>query len=186
MAIFYDITPLGITEDVDTDYVAKVKTQGRPPRRTRPKPSSMADRIFEGDLLSVFSHMEGAIRDLVSSGRTVTTDDVVYQPTIKGAFTKAGGWDSGVNSLVCSVNASQTFKSAMGAAQISTITDASTGSSSGTIIPGGIITVKGQKIKCVDASGSYVLRITTYFTKGALLKTARWITSDTLTVATSE
>lgn len=170
MAVFYDIVPLAISTDSDTDYSAKVKTQAATLEDVAAAVLDYGNEYTKETLLAVYSHMEDAIRTLVTSGYTVTTDNVIYIPKVKGTFDKSGSWDEDVNSYSCSLNAAQTFRNELsavtpsftgyvnssGGAQIETITDAVTGSTDGTLTAGGTITVTGTNIKVTgDDSGMW-------------------------------
>ena len=168
MAVFYDIVPLALTTSDDSDYAAKVKTQSATIEDVANAVLEDGNEYTKETLLAVYNHMEDAIRELVTSGHTVTTENIVYVPKIKGTFDKDGLWDSDANSYSCAVNPAQTFRqelaavtpsftgyvNASGGAQIETITDVTTGETSGALSAGGAVIVTGTKIKVTgDDSG---------------------------------
>lgn len=168
MAVFYDIVPLGLTTSEESDYAAKVKTQSATLEDVATQVLDYGNEYTRETLLAVYSHMESAIRNLVTSGYTVTTDNIIYVPKIKGVFTKDGTWDSDTNSYSCGVNPAQTFREALsavtpsftgyvnssGGAHITSVTDCSTGSTGGTLSSGGAVILAGSKVKVVgDGAG---------------------------------
>ena len=167
MAVFYDIVPLGVTVDDDSDYSAKVKLQSATVEDLADAIIADGNEYTKATLQAVFTHFENKIRTFVTSGYSVTTDNLVFIPKIKGTFTKKGAWDSDTNSFQCAINASKTFRETLadvtpeftgyvntaGGALIDTVTDATTGATDGTVTEGGVITVTGTKIK-VSGDGS--------------------------------
>lgn len=168
MAVFYDIVPLAITSDTDANYSAKVKTQSATIEDVADAVLDNGNEYTRETLIAVFSHMEGAIRDLITSGYSVTTDNVIFIPKVKGKFDKNGLWDADSNSYGCSVNIAQTLRSDLsdvtpsftgyvnssGGAQIATITDSVTSTTDGALTLGGVVTLTGTNIKVTgDDSG---------------------------------
>ena len=238
MALFYDIVPLSVPVEDESDFVGKVKTHKASVDDVAQAVLDAGNEYTKETLVAVFSHMEEAIRDLLSQGYTVVTDNVAFLPVIKGTFERKGTWDADVNSVSCTLTASKTLKEKLaqlkpsftgnvnttGGSRISSVLDVLTGSVDGTITAGGPRVVTGVKIKCTDATGesmgavdfidtatgesaaqvsvlaanypkkliftcpaldagSYILRITTHYSTGVPLKTARAICSDPLTVS---
>ena len=172
MAVFYDIVPLSITTDDDSDYSAKVKTQSATLEDVAATVLNYGNEYTKETLLAVYSHMEKAIREMVISGYSITTDNVIYIPKIKGKFDKSGAWDSDTNYFSCSLYAAQTFRDELtavtptftgyvnssGGAQIETITDGITGLTNGVLTLGGVVTLTGTSIKVTgDGSGIWFI-----------------------------
>lgn len=168
MAVFYDIVPLALTTTTDDDYSAKVKTQSATLEDVANAVIDDGNEYTKETLLAVYSHMEGAIRDMVTAGYTVTTDNIVYMPTIKGKFTKSGTWDSDENSFACALNPAQTFRSTLanvtpsftgyvnsnGGMQIESTLDVTTSDTNGNLTIGGAVIVYGKRLKVAgDGSG---------------------------------
>ena len=172
MAVFYDIVPLSITTDDDSDYSAKVKTQSATLEDVAATVLNYGNEYTKETLLAVYSHMENAIREMVISGYSITTDNVIYIPKIKGKFDKSGSWDADTNYFSCSLYAAQTFRDELtavtpsftgyvnssGGAQIETITDNITGLTDGSLTLGGVVTLTGTNIKVTgDGSGIWFI-----------------------------
>ena len=168
MAVFYDIVPLSITADDDSDYSAKVKLQSATVGDLADAIIADGNEYTKATLQAVFTHFENKIRTFITSGYSVTTDNLVFIPKIKGKFTKKGTWDSDTNSFQCAINASKSFRETLsdvtpeftgyvnssGGALIDTVTDAVTGATDGTLTAGGTVTLTGTKIKVTgDGSG---------------------------------
>lgn len=173
MAVFYDIVPLSLTTDDDSDYSAKVKLHPATVEDLADAIIADGNEYTKATLQAVFTHFENKIRTFITSGYSVTTDNLVFIPKIKGKFTKKGTWDSDTNSFQCSINASKTLRETFadvtpeftgyvntaGGALIDTVTDAFTGETNGSLTAGGTVTITGTKIK-VTGDGSGVWFVT--------------------------
>ena len=173
MGVFYDIVPLSLTTDDDSDYSAKVKLQPATVGDLADAIIADGNEYTKATLQAVFTHFENKIRTFITSGYSVTTDNLVFIPKIKGKFTKKGTWDSDTNSFQCSINASKTLRETFadvtpeftgyvntaGGALIDTVTDAFTGETNGSLTAGGTVTLTGTKIK-VTGDGSGVWFVT--------------------------
>ena len=237
MAVFYSLIPFTLSHGSDGRWLAKVKTGKTTIEDVAQIVVESGSEYSYETLVKIFKQMEGAIRNLVESGHTVTTKNAIYLPIIKGVFGPSGEWDGDANSYSCTMMPSKSFRRALeavhpaftgqlmdeGDAAITSVKDVTTGTVNSTITPGGAIIVTGKKIKCVGAAGEdactirlldaqtnevaasvdalltnnagrlafvcpdvaagrYVLEVSTYYSTGGQLKSARKITSDVLTV----
>ena len=196
MAVFYDIVPLAITTDTDTDYSGKVKTQSATLEDVAATVLDYGNEYTKETLLAVYSHMEKAIRTLITLGYTVTTDNVIFIPKLKGKFDMSGAWDDDVNSYSCSANLAQALRddlatvtpsftgyvNSSGGAQIETITDSITGATDGTLTIGGAVTLTGTSIKVSgDGSGIWFSAADAdgnYDTGGTLVEVSSYVSND--------
>ena len=165
----YDLIPLAVTTDVTDDYRGVVSTnKSMTVSDIASEIASERTDLREDTLVMAANLFASKITELVCKGYTVVTGTATYQPSIKGSFTgNTGTWDADVNFCACTVSSSNALKAALadvaaeftgyvqtaGNARISTITDATTGATDGTVTAGGVITVTGNKIK-VTGEGS--------------------------------
>lgn len=166
----YDLVDYNLTKNVNNDHVAKVNT-GK---------SMTMDKIANGivsdgtdlkkeTLVAAESLISKKIKQYLCQGHTVVIGCATFQPVITGTFTgSSGAFDTEKNACTISVSPSQSLREEVakvspefsgtvlttGGAKIDLVTDAITGSTNGTITPGGGLTVTGTKIRCVNEDGS--------------------------------
>ena len=166
----YDLSDYALTTDVSNDYTARVSTnKSMTIEDIASEIASERTDLRVDTLVMAANLIADKIGELVCQGYTVVTGTALYQPTITGTFIgNSGTFDSERNSCVCTVSASQALREKVatvspqftgtvkesGGARISLVVDATTGSNDGTITSGGVLTVTGTKIKCVNADGS--------------------------------
>ena len=166
---YFDLVLYMLTKGISNDYVASVKSKTMTLTDIIASIISERTDLRSDTLQTVANLIDNKISEFVCKGYTVVMGNVIYRPTITGTFTgKSGTIDSDANKCVCSLMTTQSFKNLLaqvtpiytgtaktgGSSQIDLITDAETGATDSTITPGGGITVKGTKIKCVDADGN--------------------------------
>lgn len=100
-----------------------------------------------------------------------------YQPSITGIFSGTGLADPEKNKCQVNITASPDLKKKLqdevilefsgrrldlGGANIAEVLDMTTGKTDGTVTPGGMVQLKGNKIKCVNADGSGIGKLMLY------------------------
>ena len=166
----FDMEEYLITSDVLEDYVARMKTRRSlveddliieiTAERTdiRPETFRMCNQL-----------MSEKIIEKVCDGHIVSTATATYTPTIPGVFQGTSGVvDTSKNIPTVNVSPSTAMREAlksvklkfsqlvrsMGGARIGLVRDVTTGKTDGTITPGGILDVTGNKIRCINAEGT--------------------------------
>ena len=172
----YDLEEYTMTKDVLEDYTAKV--QGRPTLTLRDIARLVADERTEyrvDTLVNTHTLMEEKIAQMICLGYPVQTTTAFYSPSILGVLMGTSGlFDPATNSCVVNISPTQelrrevakvkpTFSGnvrSMGGARIALVRDVTTGKTDGTITPGGMLDVKGTKIRCVNADGTGIGSLT--------------------------
>lgn len=166
----FDLEEYTLTKEVREDYLARVNTL---------RSVSLGDiaRAIAAERTEyreeTIAHIAGLISEkiqhFVCEGCTVATGATLLVPAITGTFTGEGGaFDPSRNR--CTVNAvpSQELRRRMagvapvfsghvrrqGGARIALVTDTPTGRTDGTLTAGGIVEVRGRKIRCLNADGT--------------------------------
>ena len=166
----FDLEEYLMTQDVLEDYVARMKTRRSlteddliveiTAERTdiRPETFRMCNQL-----------MSEKIIEKVCDGHIVSTATVTYTPTIPGVFQGTSGVvDTSKNIPTVNVSPSTAMREAlksvklkfsqlvrsMGGARIGLVRDVTTDKTDGTITPGGIVDVTGNKIRCINAEGT--------------------------------
>ena len=166
----FDLEEYLMTQDVLEDYVARMKTRRSlseddliveiTAERTdiRPETFRMCNQL-----------MSEKIIEKVCDGHIVSTATATYTPMIPGIFQGTSGVvDTSKNIPTVNVSPSTAMREAlksvklkfsqlvrsMGGARIGLIRDVTTDKTDGTITPGGIVDVTGNKIRCVNADGT--------------------------------
>ena len=172
----YDLRSNALTKEVKEDYVATVRTLKCMTVEDIAEAIVSERTEFRLDtLVAIINLVDEKIRQLVCQGHTVQTGSAHYAPSITGVFTGAiGTFNSEVNTCTINVSAAKALREEvtrvipefsgyiqdLGGARIGLVTDISTGKTDGTITIGGIIEVAGNKIKCVNADGSALGKVT--------------------------
>lgn len=166
----FDLEEYLMTQDVLEDYVARMKTRRSlteddliveiTAERTdiRPETFRMCNQL-----------MSEKIIEKVCDGHIVSTATATYTPTIPGVFQGTSGVvDTSKNIPTVNVSPSTAMREAlksvklkfsqlvrsMGGARIGLVRDVTTDKTDGTITPGGIVDVTGNKIRCINAEGT--------------------------------
>lgn len=172
----FDLEEYTMTTDIQEDYVARMKT-----RRSLVEDDLINEIVSERtdirpETLQMCSRLLGEkIIEKVCDGHIVTTSTATYTPTIPGIFIgTSGAVDTSKN--IPTVNAlpsmamRESLKSvklkfsklvrSMGGARIGLVRDVTTDKTDGTITPGGILDVTGNKIRCVEGKegGKWAVR----------------------------
>lgn len=166
----FDLEEYLMTQDVLEDYVARMKTRRSlteddliveiTAERTdiRPETFRMCNQL-----------MSEKIIEKVCDGHIVSTATATYTPTIPGVFQGTSGVvNTSKNIPTVNVSPSTAMREAlksvklkfsqlvrsMGGARIGLVRDVTTDKTDGTITPGGIVDVTGNKIRCINAEGT--------------------------------
>ena len=177
----YDLKYYAMSGEVNENHVAVVQTM----------PSITIDNIAQAivserteyrldTIIAVANLIEEKIRQFVCQGHTIVTGTARYSPSITGLFTgTTGAFDAKVNACTVNLTASKALREEvekvkpvfsgyvqdLGGARIGLVTDCTTGLTDGTITPGGILDVVGNKIKCLNADGSGIGKVSLVNTK---------------------
>ncbi len=110
-------------------------------------------------------------------GNTYVSREAQYQPSITGIFSGTGLVDPAKNRCQVNITPSSDLKKKLqdevileysgrkldlGGANIAEVLDMTTGKTDGSVTPGGMVQLKGNKIKCVNADGSGISKLTLY------------------------
>lgn len=164
-----ELRPNSITERTD-DYTAAVKTFNRTKSVTDIAKALTKSRTEyrEDTIVGIIGMAEDIIRDYVYNGYSVQLENVRFAPTVTGSFDSHGDLLEG-SQMRCSVNVIPTnlfnngFQNVklyfdtvqeLGGAKIDRVKDLTTGKTDGTVTPGGMVEITGNKIKCVNEDGS--------------------------------
>lgn len=165
----FDLEEYTMTTDIQEDYVARMKT-----RRSLGEEDLINEIVAERtdirpETLRMCNQLMGdKLIEMVSDGHIVATRSATYTPTIPGIFMgTSGAVDASKNIPVVNVTPSAAMREnlklvklkysglvrTMGGARIGLVRDVTTDKTDGTITPGGLLDVTGNKIRCVDAKG---------------------------------
>ena len=166
----FDLEEYTMTTDIQEDYVARMKT-----RRSLVEDELITEITAERtdirpETLRMCSQlMNEKIIEKVCDGHIVTTTSATFVPSIPGLFMgTSGAVDKTKNTPIVNIVPSAAMREAlkavklkfsglvrsMGGARISLVRDVTTDKTDGTITPGGILDVTGNKIRCVNADGT--------------------------------
>lgn len=164
----YDLQEYPITKDVSNDYVATVKTRASLAisEVIRLICAERTDLRFETIQTSYLLLAEKIIY-LLQQGYTVSTELINFLPGITGLFDESHQFDPARNQCVINPSPTKRLRTAIaevapvysgtmvdsGRAKIEFVQDVSSKLYDGKITPGGIVHVKGSKIRCVDETG---------------------------------
>lgn len=171
----FDLEEYAMTKDNGEDYTAKVSTiQSMSIDAIARAIAAERTEYREMTIVNIAHLLDEKIRHFVCQGNTVVTGTALYSPSIEGVFIgKSGEVDPDRNRCVINISPSQAmrdelkkvkpvfsgFVKDMGGARIALVTDTSTGLTDGTITPGDILIVTGKKIKCLNADGSGIGKV---------------------------
>lgn len=166
----FDLEEYLMTPDVLEDYIARMKT-----RRTLVEEDLIEEIVSERtdirpDTLRMCAGlMSDKLIQKIQDGHIVSTTTATYVPTILGLFMGTSGVvDPAKNMAVVNISPSTKMREAlkavklkfsnyvrtMGGARIGLVRDVTTEKIDGTITPGGMLDVTGNKIRCINADGS--------------------------------
>lgn len=165
----YDLYEYGLTTDKGNDYVAKVHANSSLTVEDIAA-SIAADRtdIRPDTITMVLKLFKEKTMEQVCMGNIVNTGFDIIQPTITGVFSGKGAAFGDSNKLKISIAPSQEFRNMLtdvsveftgnyneaGGAYTTSVINENTKEEAGTITPGGMITISGNKIKCLNEDGS--------------------------------
>lgn len=166
---FYDLFEYALTSDVTNDYVAKVHTT-KTLTISDIASSIASDRtdLREDTIIMVLNLFADKLMQQVCSGYIVNANFCIVRPLITGVFSGKDSSLSDANKLKIGILPTTTFRSMLddveteftgnfneyGGAYISTVLNENTKLSDGVITPGALLTITGNKIKCVNEDGS--------------------------------
>ena len=175
---YFDLRENTITRDVQEDYVAI------PRKLLSLTPKDLAKRIAEerteyraDTIENIINIYEDMLMKALCEGNTYVSRIAQYQPSITGIFSGTGLADPEKNQCQVNITASPDLKKMLqsdvilefsgrkldlGGANIAEVLDMTTGKTDGTVTPGGMVQLKGNKIKCVNEDGSGIGRLTLY------------------------
>lgn len=164
----FDLRENSLTSETTNDYIAIVQTN-KSLTIEDIAASIASDRtdLREDTIIMVAKLYDAKVRELVCQGNTVVTGIAVVRPTITGVFTGTSGEVGDSNTAKISIAPSSTFRSEVedvtlkyskrvlttGGASITLVTDNRTGATDGTVTPGGMLVITGEKIKCLGEDG---------------------------------
>lgn len=175
---YFDLRENTITQDVKEDYVAI------PRKMLSLTPKDLAKWIAEerteyriDTIENIINIYEDMLIKALCGGNTYVSRVAQYQPSITGVFSGTGEIDPNKNKCQINITASSDLKKKLqedvilefsgrkldlGGANIAEILDMTTGKTDGTVTPGGMVQLKGNKIKCINADGSGIGKLTLY------------------------
>ena len=175
---YYDLRENTLTKDVQEDYVAI------PRKLLSLTPKDLALRIAEerteyraDTIENIINIYEDMLMKALCEGNTYVSRVAQYQPSITGIFSGTGLADPTINSCQVNITPSSDLKKKLqdevileysgrkldlGGANIAEVLDMTTGKTDGTVTPGGMVQLKGNKIKCINADGSGIGKLTLY------------------------
>lgn len=175
---YYDLRENTITKDIQEDYVAI------PKKLLSLTPKDLALRIAEerteyraDTIENIINIYEDMLMKTLCEGNTYVSRVAQYQPSITGIFSGTGLADPVKNKCQINITASSDLKKKLqdevileysgrkldlGGANIAEVLDMTTGKTDGTVTLGGMVQLKGDKIKCVNADGSGIGKLTLY------------------------
>lgn len=163
----YDRRPNTVTND-PSDYIAKVIITDSMTNEDIARQVVKRGTVFDyPTLLNAFQLRDQVILDFLSRGLAVVTGTCQYQPTITGTL-DGTAFDPNRNRCNVNIVPSAEMRSMLtkvkaeysgatqliGGSEISKIEDATTGLRDGTVTPGGIVNIWGNKIKIVKDDGT--------------------------------
>lgn len=166
----FDLEEYTMTTDVSEDYLARVKTGKTYDEEDLIKDIVLARTDIRPETLRMCNQlMADQIQEQLGQGHIVITRTAVYTPALPGVFMGTSGRiDPKKN--VCTINVSisdalrKMLKNvtpkfsgmvrSMGGARIGMVRDVTTEKTDGTITPGGMLDVTGNKIRCINAEGT--------------------------------
>lgn len=125
-------------------------------------------------LVNIANLLDEKIRQFVCQGNTVVTGTAQYAPSITGVFMgKNGVFDPNVNACTVNITPSKALRDELdkvgteftgyvkdlGGARIGLVKDSTTGKTDGSLTPGGIVEVTGNKIKSINADGTSIGKV---------------------------
>lgn len=175
---YYDLRENTITQDIEEDYTAI------PKKLLSLTPKDLALRISEerteyraDTIENIINLYEDMLMKVLCEGNTYVSRVAQYQPSITGIFSGTGLADPEKNKCQINITASPDLKKKLqdevilefsgrrldlGGSNIAEIMDMTTGKTDGSVTPGGMVQLKGNKIKCVNADGSGIGKLTLY------------------------
>ena len=166
----YDLVENMMTKDVKEDYVAAIQTKKSLTIADIAAAISAERTEYSVDtIVNIGTLIDEKIRQLLCDGYTIVTGSAQYAPSLSGVFIgDTGVIDPAVNKCAVNITPSQAMRTEvakvepkfsgtvrrMGGARISLVKDVATGKTDGTITAGGMLDVKGTKIRCVGADGT--------------------------------
>ena len=164
---YFDLRENTITQDVKEDYVAI------PRKMLSLTPKDLAKWIAEerteyriDTIENIINIYEDMLMKALCGGNTYVSRVAQYQPSITGVFSGTGEIDPEKNK--CQIKQEDVIlefsgrKLDLGGANIAEILDMTTGKTDGTVTSGGMVQLKGNKIKCINADGSGIGKLTLY------------------------
>lgn len=172
---FFDLEEFTMTKDVTNDYSATVRrvrsltiedvAKAICAERTEYRPET---------LVNTCKLIDEKIRQLVCQGNTVVTGTAQYSPTLAGLFIGTTGELKPENKCIVNVSPAVALRQEvakvkaefsgrvknLGGARIGLVKDVTTGLTDGTITPGGMLDVTGAKLRCLNADGSGIGKLT--------------------------
>lgn len=170
----YDLRENTMTKDVPDDYTAVVNV--RATIDTHGVAQLICDERTDFRLETIETVQKlfsEKVKWLLKQGYIVSTETALYVPGITGLFQNTTLFTQGVNQCVANVSPSKALRDAMeevtpvysghmqdqGGANIEFVYDVTTKQSDGKITPGGMVEVKGKKIRCLNATGDSIGKI---------------------------
>lgn len=172
---YYDLRENVITQNVEEDYVAI------PRRLLSLTPKDLAARIAEErteyraeTIENIVNIYEEMLMKVLCGGNSYVSKVMLCQPSITGIFPGTGLADPEKNKCHVNMSMAPEFRKKLeeevvleysgrkldlGGANIGEVLDMTTGKTDGTITPGGMVQLKGNKIKCVNQDGTGVGRL---------------------------
>lgn len=171
----YNLKDNAMTKDVKEDYVANVRTLHSMTVEDIAR-AIVAERTeFRLDtIVNIANLIDEKIRHFVCQGNTVVTGSAQYAPSITGVFMGKGGtFDPAIHSLGVNITPAKALRDEvakvtpefsgyvkdLGGARIGLVKDTQTGKTDGSLTPGGIVEVTGNKIKSVNADGTAIGKV---------------------------
>lgn len=166
----FDLEEYTMTTDVSEDYLARVKTGKTYTEEDLIKDIVLARTDIRAETLRMCNQlMADQISERLGEGHIVVTQTAVYAPSLPGVFMGTSGKvDPKKNVCTIKITVSDALRKmlknvtpkfsgmvrSMGGARIGLIRDVTTEKTDGTITPGGMLDVTGNKIRCINADGT--------------------------------
>lgn len=166
----FDLEEYTMTTDVSEDYLARVKTGKTYTEEDLIKDIVLARTDIRPETLRMCNQlMADQIQERLGEGHIVITQTATYTPSLPGVFMGTSG-KINPEKNVCAINVTISdalrkmlknvtpkfsgFVRSMGGARIGLVRDVTTEKTDGTITPGGMLDVTGNKIRCLNADGT--------------------------------
>lgn len=165
----FDLESYEMTKDVKEDFLARVNIKQSLTTEDIARMVSAERTEYRVDtLVNTTRLMDEKTRQLIAQGYNVVTGIAHFSPSITGTFTgTTGAVDPARNKCTVNVNPSASLRRELenvtpqfsgnvknlGGARIALVKDVATGSTDGTVTPGNILDVTGNKIRCVGEDG---------------------------------